>query len=104
MIHTEKQIKEIAFKAMNDIEFDYDKEIGILYIGFDKSKDIRRGIFSGKSIPTWLVSFEFGKPYFTPESVFLTISDETGDPLYFQHSTAVIELEKDVNGKYHKKV
>lgn len=103
MKHTEQQIKEIALKVMNDIEFDYDKEIGINYVGFDKSKDIRRGIFSGKSIPVWLVSFEFGKPYFAPEALFLTISDETGEPLYFQHSTAVVEIEKDNNRKYYKK-
>ena len=104
MSHTEKEIKNIAFKTMNDIEFDYDKDIGIDFIRFDSQHYILRGNDKEQPIQAWVVSFEFGKPYFSPEAVFLTISDEMGEPLYFQHSTAVIELEKDVNGKYHKKV
>lgn len=89
---------------MTDINFSFDEEVGINKIRFEKERELSRGPNKGTNIEAWVVSFEFGKPYFDPEAVFLTIADETGEPLYFQHSTAVVEIEKDTYGKYHKKV
>lgn len=103
MIHTEKQIKTIALKTMKEIDFEYDLEVGLYKIFFDKKDEPLRGPNKGRIIPTWIASFEFGKPYFENRTVFLTIEDETGEPIYFQHSTAVVEIDKDANGKYFKK-
>ena len=103
MIQTEKMIKDSSLKIMKDIEFDFDKEVGIHKIRFDKKYEPIRGPNKDQIIPAWVVSFEFGKPYFDTETVFLTIADNSGEPLYFQHSTALIEIDKDANGKYFKK-
>jgi hypothetical protein len=95
MNFTEKEIIVRAKKILTDlngISFDTKK---IENAWFDKDRKVRDSMDLTK--PSWIVSIN--EPIFD-NTVFLTISDETGEPLYIQNKHAVAEIKKDTDGKY----
>jgi hypothetical protein len=97
MIHTEEEILIIAHKVMSDLEKQfYDKE-AVKGASFKKDDELIRGGRKGEKMPLWTVSII--EPVFD-NAVFLTISDETGEPLYIQNKHGVAEIEKDIDGNY----
>lgn len=105
MNYTKEQILELALKTLKDINFECDRNIDIKNISFNESEKPPQGEFGDKEIPTWTATVEHGKLLFgESRSGFLIISDETGEPLYFQTSmVTLMEIEKDENGNYKRK-
>ncbi len=97
MKHTEEQILEKAKKVLQNIEKQYYKEENIEGVYFVKDRILARGENKYKEHPCWVVSIN--EPVFD-SSQFLTISDETGEPLYIQGKHSVYEIQKDENGNY----
>lgn len=64
---------------------------------FRQTAEIARGIKKGEQAPLWSVTIE-DSLFDTFD--FLTISDETGEPLYAQSKHGVSEIIKDSNGKF----
>jgi hypothetical protein len=95
MNYTEEQILEKSKKILKDLQKEFYNEVNIENTRFQKDRPIRGN--EKKTIPCWITSVD--EPIFDT-SEFLTISDETGEPLYFQNSHKVIEIEKDKNGNY----
>lgn len=66
---------------------------------FEEKEKLTHGKLNGQTKPCWVVSVYALFDHF----LFLTILDETGEPLYFQNSnTFKFEIEKDSNGNYYK--
>ncbi|MEE1897464.1 hypothetical protein GN157_09000 [Flavobacterium rakeshii] len=96
MNHTKQQIREIAIKVLNDIEntFNVDKIENVFYI---ENEEIYEGVNKGKIMPCWGVSIIA----ICDNADYLTILDETGEPLYYQNfNTIIYGIDKDANGKY----
>jgi hypothetical protein len=101
MKHTEEQILVIAKKVLQNLEKEYYNEENITKLMFDGKQVLSRGENKDQEHPCWVVCVN--EPVFDT-SQFLTISDETGEPLYMQVSwSVVIEIEKDEDGNYRKK-
>jgi len=98
MKYTEEQILEIAKKVLRDLEKEYYKEENIENTWFVEKEELARGANKGKEHPCWIVSVN--EPVFD-SSQFLTIDDETGEPLYLQTKHAVHEIQKDEDGNYY---
>lgn len=97
MKHTEKEILEIVKKVLKDLEGEYYKEANIENVFFDKDDKLIRGENIGKPHYTWTIAI---KSLFD-NTDFLTISDETGEPLYYQNFNMIIaEIKKNEDGKY----
>lgn len=97
MIHTEEQINVIIDKLYNDLDPINPKwTIGKIWFQ-EKYKPIR-GESKGEERPVWKVAIE-DEIFNTTD--FLTISDETGDPLYFQTKHGVYEIFKHEDGTYY---
>ncbi|MFT5892069.1 MAG: hypothetical protein ACI9Y7_002178 [Dokdonia sp.] len=97
MIQSEENIKEI----LNKLYVDLNREIldeNIEKIWFEEKDKIIRGDRRGELLPNWIVAIDF--PLFETTD-FLTISDETGDPLYFQTKHGVYEIFKREDGVYY---
>ncbi|WP_277013422.1 hypothetical protein [Flavobacterium lindanitolerans] len=95
MKNTEKQILEIAKKVLQDLNGEYYDEKNLVKITFNKNDTVARPF--GAIIDTWTVSID---ALFNNRD-FLTISDETGEPLYYQNfNTLIAEIEKNSDGKY----
>ena len=100
MKHTKEQIKTIALKIMKDIDGQFYRENYINSIMFDEQDKIARGVDKGKTKPTWTI---FIKSLFDNED-HLIISDETGEPLYYQNFNYIItEIIKKDDGSYDYK-
>lgn len=97
MNYTEQQILEKSKKILKDLHGQYYKEENIDKIWFEEKDEVARP--NDKIMPTWTVSVN--EPIFDT-SEFLIISDETGEPLYYQNANMVIhEIKKDDNGNYY---
>jgi hypothetical protein len=98
MNYTEEQILEKAKTILQDLQGKFFKEENIDKIWFEEKDEVARP--RGKIMPAWTVSIN--EPIFDSTN-FLTISDETGEPLYIQSSHKVVEIEKDTDGNYLRK-
>lgn len=90
MKYSSDEILVKAEEALKDEEFEYDgtKKLKVSlvdseaqpYLGFDE--------------PTWRVVIEYGgELYGQNRRAFLYIDDESGKPIYLQHSTGIIEFD-----------
>ena len=94
------QILEKSKKILKDLRKERFKEEIIEDTFFDKKDELIRGDNKGKTHPTWTTSIL--APFDNTD--FLTISDETGEPLYYQNFNMIIyEIDKDSDGKYFRK-
>jgi hypothetical protein len=95
MNYTEKEILEKAIKILNDLNPQVFKVENLKGVSFSKEDNVARP--RGKVMDTWVAVIE--EPIFDT-SIFLTISDETGEPLYIQNKHGIREIEKDNDGNY----
>lgn len=99
MKYEEQQIVELAKKVLKDIDDKYYRENCIEKVFFIEKELILKGIKKGKTSPCWGVAI---KSLFD-NTDFLTISDETGEPLYYQNFNCIIrEIGKDDDGRYYR--
>lgn len=95
MKHTEAKILEKAKIVIKDLHGDHYSDSCINSIFFNKEKEVSRPV--RKIIAAWTISI---KSLFD-NTDFLTISDETGEPLYYQNfNYRITEIIKDNNNKY----
>ena len=100
MRHIENQILEIAKKVLQGYRKNRYKESDIENAIFDENEELMRGANKGKKHPCWTVSIK--APF--DNSDFLTISDETGEPLYYQNFNMIVyEIGKDDEDNYFRK-
>jgi len=100
MKHTEQEILEKTKKTLQGIFEDLYKELDIENAFFSKEKELYRGQNEGKNHPCWTVAIK--APFDNTD--FLTISDETGEPLYYQNFNMIVyEIGKDAEGNYFRK-
>lgn len=99
MKHTEEQMLEKAKKVLKDLQKTSYREENIKKLWSEDEK-LMRGKDKGKLHKCWVISID--EPVFD-RSLFLIISDETGEPLYFQSPHRVSEILKDENGNYYRK-
>lgn len=98
MKHTEEQMLAKAKQVLKDIQKTSYREENILGISFRENDEIARP--RGEKINSWTTSLH--EPVFD-RALFLVISDETGEPLYFQSPHRVSEILKDEKGNYYRK-
>ncbi|MFN0032441.1 MAG: hypothetical protein ACKVOR_09795 [Flavobacteriales bacterium] len=97
MSNTKEQILEKAKIVLADLHGVHYDESNIENTWFVEKREIARGVDVGQEIPAWVISIK--EPLF--ESIdFMTMSDETGEPLYYQTKHVVAEVVKDADGKY----
>ena len=100
MKHTEKEILNIAKKTLQGIFKDLYKESDIENAYYRETKELYRGENRGKAHPSWTIAIK--APFDNID--FLTISDETGEPLYYQNFNMIVyEIGKDADGNYFRK-
>lgn len=99
MNHTREQIISKAKKIMKDHLDEYytegcvDEELNDPYMEL-----VNYGKYKGEEISLWLVAIN---SLFDNHN-FLFISDETGEPVYYQNfNTFVFDVEKGKDGKYY---
>jgi hypothetical protein len=97
MKHSEEQILAIAEKVLQDLQKQFYNKENIEGAWYTDEKELARGLNAGQKAPLWIVSIN--EPVFDT-SFFLTISNETGEPLYIQNKHGVAEIEKDAGGNY----
>lgn len=98
MKHTEEEIKTIALKILKDIDGKYYRENCIAKITFHKDDEI--DISEKKIIDTWTISINS----LFDNRDFLIISDETGEPIYYQNFNYITsEIIKKEDGTYDYK-
>jgi hypothetical protein len=97
MNYTKEQVLEKAKKIITDLNPDALKYEKIQDAYFDEKEKLARGENKGKSHPCWTISI-----LTIGDNInFLTISDKTGEPLYYQNfNMAIFEIEKNLDGKY----
>lgn len=98
MKHTDEQMLEKAKQVLKDLQKTSYREENFKKIVFTKEDDVARP--EGKKIDTWTAVLD--EPVFD-RLLFLVISDETGEPLYFQSPHRVSEILKDDKGIYYRK-
>lgn len=97
MKHTEQQILEKSKKILQDLHGQYYKEENIENAWFNEKDEVARPL--GKIMSAWTVSVN--EPILDT-SELLIISDETGEPLYYQNANMIIhEIKKDEDGNYY---
>ena len=97
MNYTQEQMLIKAKKVLQDLQKQYFKEENLLGVSFREKDEVSRP--RGKIMDTWVAVID--EPIFEA-SEFLTISDETGEPLYYQNANMRIhEIKKDDNGNYY---
>lgn len=100
MKNTEQEILEKAKKVLKGIFDDLYKEDDIEKVVFYEKDELIRGSNKGKVHPTWTAIIK--APFDNID--FLTISDETGEPLYYQNFNMIVyEIGKDADGNYFRK-
>ena len=98
MKYSETQMLLKANKILKDLFKQYFKEENVEKIWFNEKADIPRQI--GKVMSTWTVCVYDS---LSDADEFLTISDETGEPLYYQNANTIItEIARDENGNYYR--
>lgn len=96
MVHTNEEILEISKKIMKDFRKSRYKDSDIESIFFSKEKEL----YKGGIHPCWTIAIK--APFDNTD--FLTISDETGEPLYYQNFNMIIyEIGMDSDGNYYRK-
>lgn len=99
MKHSEKEMLELTKKVLSDLQGQYFKEENLKKVVFNENKEINNSIYQRIQIACWTAVII--EPIFDA-SEFLTISDETGEPLYYQNANMIIhEIQKDNNGNYY---
>ncbi|MDH7913765.1 hypothetical protein [Winogradskyella sp. SYSU M77433] len=99
MNYTEEQIIEKAKQIMKDLRQEFYSEECINGIFFTKEKRLLFGENKDKFDAVWSV----GISSFFDNVDFLHISDETGEPLYYQNfNTFVFDIGKDTKERYFK--
>jgi hypothetical protein len=98
MKYTEEQMLEKAKQVLKDLQKTSYREENILGVSFRKNKEVARP--REKKINSWTAALH--EPVFD-RALFLVISDETGEPLYFQSPHRVSEILKDEKGNYYRK-
>lgn len=97
MKHTEQQIIEISQKVLKDIDGKYYRESCISKVTFHKDDEL--DFPTKKTIDTWVISIDS----LFDNRDFLIISDETGEPLYYQNFNYITrEIGKDSEGNYYR--
>ena len=97
MKNTEKEMLELTKKVLSDLQGVYYKEENIKKVVYHENDEVSRP--EGRIMNTWVAVID--EPIFET-SEFLTISDETGEPLYYQNANMIIhEIKKDDNGNYY---
>lgn len=98
MKHTEQEIIEKAQLIMKDLDGKFYFDSCVKEAVF-KDTELSYGKQKGETHPTWIIGI---KAIFDNEDL-LFISDETGEPLYYQNfNTDVFDLEKGSDGKYYR--
>lgn len=96
MKYTEKQILEKANKVIKDLGLS-NKTDKVNSIRFNAEKELARGKDKGKKHPCWII---FIDTLFDNTDI-LTISDQTGEPLYYQSfNMEISEIKRDTEGDY----
>ncbi|MEL1245116.1 hypothetical protein AAEO56_12640 [Flavobacterium sp. DGU11] len=99
MKHTKEQIIEKAKIIVKDLRGKYYSENCIDDAFFREKEYVDFGKHNGKTMQCWVVSVLFFEGRFN----FLTISDVSGEPLYYQNiNTIMFEIEKTKDGTYYK--
>ncbi len=97
MKYTEEQILAKAKKVMKDVKGKFYSEDCIEGALYQKADKIISGKNKNKIMPTWSVSI---KAIFNNIDI-LTISDETGEPLFYMNfNTLIFDIEKDEKGYF----
>jgi hypothetical protein len=100
MKHTTEQILETTKKVLQGYRKNRYKESDIEKIVFNEKKELIRGEKKGKPHPIWTAIIK--APFDNTD--FLAISDETGEPLYYQNFNMIVyEIGKDDKGNYFRK-
>jgi hypothetical protein len=100
MKHTKEQILETAKKVLQGYRKSRYKESDIEKIVFYEKDELMRTKNRGKFHPTWTAVIK--APFDNTD--FLIISDETGEPLYYQNFNMIVyEIGKDDKGNYFRK-
>lgn len=100
MKHTEQEILKIARKVLEDFRKGRYKEDDIEKVVFNPKKELYRGDNKGKPHPIWTAIIK--APFDNTD--FLAISDETGEPLYYQNFNMIVyEIGNDAEGNYFRK-
>ncbi len=95
MNYTEKQITEKAIQVLKDIDGKYYRENCIAKVSFHKNDEIH--FPKNKTLDTWIISISS----LFNNTDFMIISDETGEPLYYQNfNYTMTELMLKDNGVY----
>jgi hypothetical protein len=95
MKHTEEQILTKGKEVLKDLYGNFYREEEVQKVLFDPNEELLRG--GTGFIAAWTVVII--EPV-SDSLIFLTISDQTGEPIYIQSKHLVREIMKDVNGKY----
>lgn len=99
MKHTQEQIKEKADQIMKDLDGKYYFENCVIDTFFKKKEEVFTGKLKGKALSVWII----GIKALADNEDLLFISDETGEPLYYQNFNMIcFDIEKDKDGKYFK--
>lgn len=99
MNYTEEQIIEKTKQIIKDLLDEFYSDELIRKILFKENDTPLIGKYKGQKHPTWTVSVEA----LFDNVDFLHISDETGEPLYYQNfNTIVFNIDKTPEGKYFK--
>lgn len=97
MKYTEEQIISKAKKILKDLDGKYYFEGCINKATFNFEDEIFSGRNKGEILDTWSVSIRS----LAENLDFLVISDETGEPLYYQNfNTYVFDIERDERGYF----
>jgi|GEM_PF-695591 len=97
MKHTEEQILTKAKEVLKDFRGKYYSEDCIKDAFFDKDKISNYGKNKDKKHSTWIIGVES----LADNEDLLFISDETGEPLYYQNfNTFTFDIEKDERGYF----
>lgn len=95
MNYTEEQITKKAIKILKDIDGKYYQENCIVKVSFHKNDEIQ--FPKNKTLDTWVISINS----LFDNRDFMIISDETGEPLYYQNFNYIMtELILKDNGVY----
>lgn len=97
MKYTEEQIIAKAKEIMKDLDGKYYFEECVAGVAFRKNKISNYGKNIGEKHSMWIV----GIKALADNEDLLFISDETGEPLYYQNfNTFVFDIEKDEKGYF----
>ena len=97
MKYTEEQITAKAKEVIKDFRGKYYSEECIDGVVFRENKDINFGKLKDQKHSTWII----GVKSLADNEDLLFISDETGEPLYYQNfNTFVFDVEKDERGYF----